>query len=752
MAQRPPANRTPLGWWASIVVDHPWRVLVLPLLVALACFPAATKFRDDLSVGGWLPSQAEAVQVDHLLDAEFGRHTTSHYLLFRDPSRQRTVDDNDFQREMARVLAQVRKLPEVITIHTWQSVPNADYSAALISSDRTSTMVIVTVDTDIRVATSRLPDLERALTNDLLAVQVGGWPAVTQDFQSLTSRDLARAELVSLPITVVLLIVIFGGVVLAGLPIVVTAVALVPTLAVIALISLRLETSIFAVNLVLMLGLAIGIDYALILVNRFREERAMSAPRGAMATTIEQAGRTVIASGAAVMTGLAGLLAIGTPAATSTALAAMAAVLFGVAAALTIVPAALILLGTRIHPRRQFMLSDRMRVWWPKWFNLISRHPALALSMAGIMLIALALPAAEMRPGMPSMSTIPSDQPSRQMLAAVEEEFPDVSLSPITVIVEPRHGLDMTSRNNLERLDRLITELESTPGVARVTSVFSFLPQGTSPAMLASGISLDSDLLALAKPYLSPMGSVLEITLTPGSPAASEAFVHTLRTNAALTEGDFSLQVGGEAATSLDLMDHLRARVPWTIGMVLGLAAIVLLVQFRSMVLPIKAIVLNSLALLAAFGLVVTLFQHGWLPGTSGADSIVVIVPILMFCFLFGLSMDYEVIMLSRIREEWLATGDNIQAVNRGVQGSAGIVTSAATVMVVVFAAFGTSDLGLIRQIGVGLALAVVIDATVIRLVALPAAMIVMGTWNWWLPGRQGKGPLARQPQAGGAK
>jgi RND superfamily putative drug exporter len=154
------------------------------------------------------------------------------------------------------------------------------------------------------------------------------------------------------------------------------------------------------------------------------------------------------------------------------------------------------------------------------------------------------------------------------------------------------------------------------------------------------------------------------------------------------------------------------------------------------LLLPIKAIILNSLALLAAFGLVVAVFQHGWLPGTTGAETTVAIVPVLMFCFLFGLSMDYEVIMLSRIREEWLATGDNLLAVSRGMQGSAGIVTSAATIMVVVFAAFGTSELALIRQIGVGLALAVVIDATLIRLVALPAAMILMGNWNWWLPGR----------------
>jgi RND superfamily putative drug exporter len=352
MAQEPHANRTPLRWWANLVADHPRWVVSFTLLVALVCLPVATGFRDHLSVGGWLPPQAQAVQVDHLLDQEFGRHTTSHYLLVHDRTGQLTVDDHDFQREMARVLAQVRGLPGVTTIHTWQSILNADVSDALVSRDRTATIAIVTVDTDVREATARMPDLQRAIANDVLLVEVGGWPAVTQDFQSLTSRDLARAELISLPIAIVLLVMTFGGVLLAGLPVLTTVLALAPTLAVLTVLSRYLETSIFAANLVLMLGLAIGIDYALILINRYREELGRSERRQALITTIEHAGRTVIASGAAVITGLVGLLAIGTPAATSTALAAMVAVLCGVGAALTMLPAALVLMGSRLQPRR----------------------------------------------------------------------------------------------------------------------------------------------------------------------------------------------------------------------------------------------------------------------------------------------------------------------------------------------------------------------------------------------------------------
>ena len=739
MAQISSANQPLLRRWAGFIVSKPWVAVATPILVALLLLPLAIMFQDRLSVGGWLPTDAEAVAVDHRLEDEFGRHTTAHYLVFNDGFDGRTVDENDFQREMARTLAQVRQLAGVTSILTWQTVPSETFAATLVSSDRRSTIAIVNVDTDVREAASSLPHLMAIVDASALDVEVAGWPAVTSDFQHLTSRDLARAEAISLPLTVVLLVAIFGALVLAGLPLLATVLAIVPTLAGIAILSQVMETSVFTVNLVLMLGLAVGIDYALILVNRYREERVHHDPALALTVALEHGGRTIVASGAAVMTGLAGLLVIGTPAAISTALAAVMAVFFSVLTALSVVPAALALLGTRVGSRRSSRIfGDQPGGWWNRWFDIVARRPAIVLLVALGILLACASPATGLKPSMPSMDTIPANQPSRQALERIERDFPSISLSPITIVVEPQRGLEMTSRRNLERLDAFATRLSEMDGVASVTTVFSFVPDTTTPALVASSIALDPDALQIARPYLSSQGAVIEVGLESGTTASeAEDFVKTLRASTrSVTEGDFDLAVGGEAATGIDFMNHLQERLPWTIGVVVGLTAIVLFIQFRSVVLPLKAIVLNSLALLAAFGLVVAIFQHGWFPGIEATGTTVVIVPVLMFCFLFGLSMDYEVIILSRIREEWLATGDNLLAVNQGMRGSAGIVTSAATIMVVVFAAFGTSDLGLIRELGVGLSLAVLLDATLIRLVALPAAMVLMGRWNWWVLGR----------------
>jgi RND superfamily putative drug exporter len=241
-------------------------------------------------------------------------------------------------------------------------------------------------------------------------------------------------------------------------------------------------------------------------------------------------------------------------------------------------------------------------------------------------------------------------------------------------------------------------------------------------------------------PYLTSGAAVLEVNVHAGAASSEvEAVVERLRSDyLPLSDGDFVVTVGGEFATSMDLMDHLADRLPWTLATVLLLTSVVLFIQFRSVLLPIKAILLNMLALAASFGALVWVFQEGHFAGLLGFEPLgytVVIVPLLMFCFMFGLSMDYEVIMLSRIRESWLETGDNRLAVSTGLRGSARIVTSAALIMLVVFASFGASELQVIQQIGLGLALAVFLDATIIRLVALPAAMQLMGRWNWWAPG-----------------
>jgi RND superfamily putative drug exporter len=720
-------------------------MLIVPAMIALACLPFAVTVNDNLSTGGWLPSGSESVQVDHRLRNEFGRHSTAHYILFADPTGQLVATDIGFQREVERTVAPLRLDPSVTAIHTWGTSANGALRPLLISDDERQSLAIVMVDQNVKAAATGIPRLRNLLQNDVLDVQIGGWPAITSEFRDLTSSDLARAEMISIPITLIVLLVVFGGFAVAGLPLVATVLALLPTLAVVALVSRYIETSVFTINVVMMIGLAIGIDYALIFVTRYREQLATNGREESIGIAMATAGRTIIVSGAAVAIGLLGLLTFGVEAATATALAGSCVVIFGVLVSLSALPAALFLLGSRALGRQ--VVPHRLKLADTGKFAriavatraLLDRHPGFALVAACALLLLFAAPVLKMKPEPPTMTVLPASQPSRQVFETVQAEFSTSSLSPITIVVVPRNEQQMTTARNLRALSEFTNALSGIEGVGHVVSVWSFMPPGIGSSFLSGGIRVDQDLAGVVKPYLTENAAVIEVNVhaTARSDTAKDIMETIRNEHLPLSDGDFTVMVGGETATSVDLIEHISNRAPWTLGFVLLATALVLLAQFRSVLLPIKAILLNLLSLSASFGAVVWVFQQGHLSGILGFEPLghtIVIVPVLMFCFMFGLSMDYEVIMLSRIREAWLDTGDNNRAIEIGLRGSARIVTSAALIMVIVFAAFGGSELQVIQQIGMGLTVAVLIDATLIRLVALPAAMRLMGRWNWWAP------------------
>jgi RND superfamily putative drug exporter len=743
--------------WGLLMSRRRIAAIVLPLLLVLACIPLTTTVDDRLSSGGWLPSGAESVQVDHRLDEEFGRHSTAHYVLFSDPSGQLAATDTAFRREVEHAVAPLRGDPSVTAIHTWGSTTNETLKPLLISDNGQQSLAIIMVDLDVKEAAADIPRMRDLIQSDTLEIQIGGWPATTHDFRELTSSDLARAESISLPITLLVLFVVFGGLLVAGLPLLTTILALIPTLAVIALVSRFIETSVFTINVVIMIGLAVGIDYALIFVSRYREELRHHDAAQALGVTMATAGRTIIVSGAAVAIGMLGLLTFGAEAATATAIAASAVVFLGVAVSLTVLPAALSLLGHRASGRT--VIPQRVSSFFSTPFKrftttsraLLDRHPKAALAGSCAVLLLLAAPVLTMQPEPPSMAVLPTTEPARQMYDTVQAGFTSSTLSPMTIIVEPRNGRAMTNARNLNDLEDFADALEGIEGVDSVTSVWSFLPSGVGSPFLSSGIRVDQELAAMVRPYLTDRAAVIEVNVhaDAGSDTA-KAILETIRNDyPILSDGRFNVMVGGETATSVDLINHLAGRAPWTLGLVIAATAIVLFVQFRSVALPIKAMLLNMLSLAASFGALVWVFQEGHLSGVLGFEPLgytIVIVPVLMFCFMFGLSMDYEVIMLSRVREAWLETGDNQRAIATGLGGSARIVTSAALIMLIVFASFGSSNLQVIQQIGIGLAMAVFIDATIIRLVALPAAMTLMGRWNWWSPSFRRTSP---SPDAG---
>lgn len=744
--EAPDLNRSSqlLYRWGQITSRWRWALFLAPLAIALGCIPLAVQVTDHLTTGGWLPKDSESAIVDWTLSEEFGRRSTSHYILFRDPDGRLLATDPGFRREVERLVRPLRGDPAVTSLFTWGTTGNENLNPHLISDDRTMSIAIVNLNQDIIVASSDIDRLTAMLQSDMLDAQIGGWPATTAALQQLTASDLARAEWISAPVTVLLLVLVFGGIFAAGLPILIAASTLVLTFAVTSVMSQLLETSIFAVNVVTMIGIAVGIDYALILISRYRDEARRHPAEHALAITMATAGRAIIVSGFAVAIGLFGLIAFGVPAATSTGLAGAAVVLFSVTLSLTMLPALLAILGDRVTRRSRWVRTPWSlpaaggRYHPQRLRRTLTAHPLIILAASCILLLTLAAPVLDMDVSSPTMTILPASEDARQMYDTVDSSFSSSTLSPITIIVEPRRGR-MTSARNLDDLRTLTDTLSAVDGVRSVTSVWSFIPDVPGPGIISGGLLIEPALREAVAPYLNDRAAVIEIGVHGDfRDAASQRIVSELRNNApALTEGRFRISVGGDTATNRDLIDHVKHRAPVAIGLMILATWLILFVQFRSVLLPIKAILLNILSLSASFGALVWIFQQGHLHQVLRFEPTgytVVIVPILMFCFMFGLSMDYEVIMLSRIREAWKRDGDNLASIRIGLHASAGIVSSAALIMLVVFAAFGTSEFQIIKAVGIGLALAVLVDATLIRLLVLPAAMQLMGRWNWWAP------------------
>ena len=539
---------------------------------------------------------------------------------------------------------------------------------------------------------------------DAPRVVVGGGPLQDLEFEDQVAADLARAELLSMPVVLVLLLVIFGGIVAAGLPVLVALVGVAGTLLALLGISAVTEVSVYSVNVVTMLGLGLAVDYALLLVSRFREERATRDLPAAIEAAVATAGRTVVFSGLTVAASLAGLLVFADPFLRSMAYGGAAVVLIDMLAAITLLPALLAMWGRRVRPAPRRTDPARRRV--PRWGRL--PHPGIAgtrLSTA-LVVVAVAVPLAvaatpflRAHYQLPDASFLPGTAESRELVETLQARFgPEVWVEPVVVVADAG-----TDRAGMAAFTAMVAGLDGVLAVGE-------------PRALGGGVQVVEVL---------PVGS--------GTDAAAARVVAGIRALPA----PFAVQVTGDAAGLADYQATIRERLPLAAALVV-LATFVLLFLFTgSVVVPVKAIVMNVLSLGASFGALVWVFQDGHLAGLLGAETTGALdptVPVLAFAIAFGLSMDYEVFLLSRIKEAWDETGDNDLAVATGLQRSGRIVTSAALLLVVVYAGFMAAGMLTIKQIGLATVLAVLLDATVVRMLLVPATMRLMGRWNWWAP------------------
>ncbi len=611
-----------------------------------------------------------------------------------------SVDSPHVKSEVQAAAAELRARPDVKVVYDYYSTG----MPALVAKDGQASLVAVELskpaDRNAGKATTDAVT-ERLRHIDAPTVKVGGDALLGAEFEHAAEKDLSKGESAALPIAMVAMIVIFGGVVAAGLPLIIAFVAVASCMFVLLAATGFTEVSVFAINVISMLGLGLGIDYGLLLVSRFKEERGAGREiPEAVERTVATAGMTVAFSGLTVATALAGLFAFDNPTFRSFGIAGIGVVTMSMAAALTLLPALLGLWGKRIKPAKapKGVGGDRDHGYFARLARIVQKRAVAVVAVVGIALAALAVPFLSARFQASDARSLPRSSETRAVALTMAERFPAVGAEPVKVIADA----DASSPEVAAYAHRIT-------GLAGVASV---MPQPGTP----SGMTVLD---------VYPKGA------SQGEQA--ELLVHELRG----LKPEFRTQVGGMAAMVADTKDSIASRLPLALA-IIGVATFVLLfLMTGSIAVPVKAILMNLLSLGASFGGLVWVFQDGHLSNLLGFESMGAIdlfMPVLIFIFAFGLSMDYEVFLLSRIKEVYDETGDNDRAVQVGLQRTGRIITSAALLIVVVFAGFATGEVLMIKQLGFGLALAVIVDATIVRSLLVPATMKLLGDWNWWAP------------------
>ena len=542
-----------------------------------------------------------------------------------------------------------------------------------------------------------------------------GDATIGRDFMEVSDSDLRRGEGIGIPAALVILVIVFGAVVAAFVPLIMAVFAIILAIALVAIVGQAMPLSYYAINMLTFMGLAVGIDYSLFIVSRYREERARGRDKvEAIAASGGTASRAVLFSGMTVVLALVGMLIVPTQVFISLAVGAILVVFVAVVAALTLLPALLSLLGDRINAVRvpfvrQIGREDGQNGMWGRVVRFVMRRPASSLAVGVSVLLLAAVPAFDLHTGSAGISTLPDNLQSKQGFLILDRQFSAGDVSPAEIVIDGQ----VTSSRVQAAVTKLTAELKTDNRFGRPH--LEAHPR-QNLAILTVPIAGDSS----GKTALASVHALRD-TYIPRAFEGTAAHV----------------VVGGAAATNVDYFAVTSHYLPIVFALVLGLSFLLLLIAFRSVVVPLTSIAMNLLSVGAAYGLLVLVTQKGYLTGVLGfqrVDTVEAWVPLFLFSVLFGLSMDYQVLLLSRIRERYDSTGQAHDAVAYGIGSTARLITGAALIMVVVFAGFASGELVMFQQMGFGLAVAILLDATLVRTILMPATMGLLGDWNWYLP------------------
>ena len=700
------------------------------LAVALGIF--GVPVAKTLSPSGFQDPGAESSRATELLTDKFHQGDVQLLIVVSSPDG---IDSADARATGTRIADQLRQSPHVANVTSpWTTPPAA--AADLVSRDRTAGLVVAGINGSEAQQQTYAKDLSEQVARDGgdVTVRSGGVAMVNVQITEQSQRDLLLMESIAIPLSFLILVWVFGGLLAAALPVAVGVMAILGALAVLRIISFTTDVSIFALNLTTAMGLALAIDYTLLMISRYRDELADGAGREvALTRMMLSAGRTVVFSATTVALSMVVLVLFPMHFLKSFAYAGVATVAFAATAAIVVTPAALVLIGDRLDSldvgrfARHVLgrpeptpVPVEQRFWYRS--AKCTMHRAVPVGLTGVaLLLLLGAPFLGVRWGFPDDRVLPKTASAHQVGDQLRQDFAKNSDTAVTIVVPNTDGI---SPNDIEGY---AANLSQVPDVSAVSA-----PMGTFVAGNRAG------------PPSAPTGQVAGsafLTVESTAPLFSDRSESQLdNLHAVPTPAGKRVDMTGTAQVNRDSVDAITSRLPLVLGLIAGIMLALLFLLTGSIVMPLKALVLNVLSLTATFGAMVWIFQDGHFGalGTTPSGTLVANVPVLLFCIAFGLSMDYEVFLVSRIREYWLASGktrdDNDESVALGIAHTGRIITAAALIMSVSFAALIAANVSFMRMFGLGLTLAVLADATLVRMMLVPAFMHVMGHWNWWAP------------------
>ncbi|HEY7282185.1 MAG TPA: MMPL family transporter [Actinomycetota bacterium] len=745
-----------------------WPVLIVWLVVLVLAMPFLQKLSGRLSQGGFEVPGSQSDRVRQAVESDFHQSELTDSLVLRSTSTSAVqcattegasaaVAACPFADAFHRIAAALARpttdgFHEVIAVADPFAARPPEPGTTAISGDGhlvTARVSLAGTQNDALKYAKELQGRVDAIVADDRnfsgsngeALLTGAGPFY-REFSDTTTSDLTRAEQVAFPVTLLILLLAFGGLVAAGMPLITALFSLLITFGIVSIIAANTTVSIFTENIASMIGIGVGIDYSLFILTRYREETRRGRPRDdAIALAIGSSGQAVFVSALTVVVALAGTQLVRIQAFRSMGWGAMIAVAFACAAALTLLPALVGLFGKnleRIRIRRTPSGEHRL---WHRWAMTVMRRPWPFLIGSTALLLVLAIPALRMTLGSSGPSILPADSIPRRAAQLVAEPpprgFGEGQIAPVQIlVVDPQgvttHGFHFVYAltDDLQRFGEVVPN--GVHSIANLAGNTEAEAKGFVNAPLAA---------SAVKSFVADHGRetlLLVVTRHGAQSAQSNDLVERIRTLVARTAPPgLTAMVGGDPGLNVDINHAVGSALVPVVALVMLLSFLVLMVFFRSLLLPLKAVLMTTASVLAVYGVLVFVFQDGHFQGLLGFDTaghLESFLPLFLFCILFGLSMDYEVFLLARIREEYRKTGDNTEAVGWGLEHTASIITSAAAIMITVFGAFALASLVPIKAMGFGLAIAVLIDATVVRLVLVPATMRLLGNWNWWIP------------------